>query len=36
LEKDIEKALDNVFLNLAEKKWKLAKNAINVFLKRFE
>ena len=36
LEKDIEKALDNVFVNLDEKKWKIAKNAINVFLKRFE
>lgn len=36
LEKDIEKYLDNVFVNLGEKKWKPAKNAINVFLKRFE
>ena len=36
LEKDIEKALDNVFVNLGQKKWKLAKNTINVFIKRFE
>ena len=36
IEKDIEKALDNVFVNLGQKKWKTAKNAINVFIKRFE
>ena len=36
LEKEIEKGLDNVFINLGEKKWKNTKNGINVFLKRFE
>ena len=36
LEKDIEKGLDNVFINLNDKKWKATKNAINVFIKRFE
>lgn len=35
-EKDIEKSLDNIYGNLNDKKWKAAKNAINVFLKRYE
>lgn len=28
--------MDNIFNNLQEKKWKIARNTINVFLKRYE
>jgi hypothetical protein len=28
--------VDNIFNNLQEKKWKVARNTINVFLKRHE
>ena len=36
LDKEIEKALDNIYLNFNDKKWKPTKANINVFLKRFQ